>query len=78
MKTKTKEALILWAITTVFLVVWIFAIASGIWWLWCQVVPHFWPQGPVTIVHPDYWYFTGLMFLVSWLFRALFGWNPKT
>lgn len=52
-------------------------IMSGIWWLWCAVVPVLWPTGPEQLINPSYWLFVGAWLLASLVGRAIFGRSSK-
>ena len=43
------------------------------WQLWLWVVPQFFPNASEAIKHPIYWMFVGMVFLVCFISRLLFG-----
>lgn len=49
----------------------------GIWWLlwqlWLIVLPAIWATGPENLIRPSYWLFVGMLLLLSFIGRVLFG-----
>lgn len=43
------------------------------WMLWCFVLPHIYPTGPIGLIQPGYWLFASIWFLMAFLQRALFS-----
>lgn len=39
-----------------------------IWQLWCYVLPSLWPDGPASLLHPDFWPFAGAWLLLMLVF----------
>ena len=37
------------------------------------LIPYFWENGPENILHPDFWYFAGALFLID----VIFGWAKR-
>lgn len=42
-----------------------FTIAAGVWAVWINVLPYFWPEGPEEITSPSFWMFVGAIFLIA-------------
>ncbi len=51
----------------------VLGVTWGIWLLWCAVLPQLWASGPANVIHPSFWLFVGMWFLLGFLGNALFG-----
>lgn len=53
----------------------------GVWWLfwslWCWVMPQVWASGPEGIITPGYWLFVGVLLLLGFVGRTIFGRSKK-
>lgn len=47
------------------------------WELWIHVVPYV-LDGPPGLIHPNFWLFTGCVWLISWIRNLLFGSKTTT
>lgn len=41
--------------------------AALLWWLWGVTFGYFWPDGPATLINPDFWPFFGAFVLIRLL-----------
>lgn len=60
-----------WLMVMLFGVVIYLAFAVGIWGLWTNVMPYFWPDGPEEVTNPPFWMFTGALLLIAFVRRIL-------
>lgn len=58
-------------------ILFVLAIYSGIWWVWCWVMPQLWPSGPEGIINPGFWLFIAACFLLNFVGKLIFGGKVK-
>jgi hypothetical protein len=66
-KLSVAEVILVFLIATAI----VMAVVAPFWFLWVNVVPYFWPEGPKEVIEPSYWMFVGGVLLVHWLTKLL-------
>lgn len=67
---------ILWFIVLVVGVGMMMGMVWGLWILWCYVLPQVYPEGPIMLIRPGYWFFLAMWVLFVSVLGGLRG--PRT
>lgn len=71
------EKLIAGTIISVIIIAIVLVAYWALWHLWLFVLPQIWPSGPVQLISPGFWLFSGAWLLLATLGKAIFGRDKK-